>query len=81
MDMYIDPHGIMSDGIEQLKRETTVDPTLALAYEFILKEGADSRRHIRHMAQRYWDQCYELITDHGILMTESRIVICTSQQE
>ena len=31
MDMYTDNHGLKTDRIKQFKRETTADPTLALA--------------------------------------------------
>ena len=79
MDIYIDHHGFTTDRTEQLKRETTADPTPALVYDFTLNGWPDSRRHIPCIALRYWDQSDELSMDHGILMKGPRIVIPTSQ--
>ena len=68
MYMCINHHGFTADRIKQMKRETTADPTLALAYHFGLSGWPDNRRYIPHIAQRYWVQCDEWSTDHGILI-------------
>ena len=64
-----------------MKRETTADPTQALAYDFTLNGWHDSRRCIPITAQRYWDQHDEPSTDHWIPMKGPRIVIPISQWE
>ena len=54
----------------------------ALMYEMVIEKAkAHQRRHIPHLARRYWDFRDELSTDDGMLLKGLRLIIPGELQE
>ena len=68
LDMRVDYIAFMKPWIEKLKDSTQRDPILVTVYQLTQQGWPHQRRHIPHLARRYWDFRDELSTDDG--MTE-----------
>ena len=57
------------------------DPILAMVYQLTQQGWPHQRRHIPHLARRYWDFRDELSTDDGMLLKGLRLIIPGELQE
>ena len=67
--------------IEKLKDSTQRNPILAMVYQLTQQGWPHQRRHIPHLARRYWDFRDELSTDDGMLLKGPRLIIPGELQE
>ena len=75
LDMRVDYIAFTKPWIEKLKDSTQRDPILATVYQLTQQGWPHQRRHIPHLARRYWDFRDELSTDDGMLLKGPRLII------
>ena len=71
----------MKPWIEKLKDSTQRDPILVMVYQLTQQGWPHQRRHVPHLARRYWDFRDELSTDDGMLLKGPRLIIPGELQE
>ena len=81
LDMRVDYIAFTKPWIEKLKDSTQRDPILATVYQLIQQGWPHQRRHVPHLARRYWDFRDELSTDDGMLLKGPRLIIPGELQE
>ena len=81
LDMRVDYIAFMKPWIEKLKDSTQRDPILATVYQLTQQGWPHQRRHVPHLARRYWDFRDELSTDDGMLLKGPRLIILGELQE
>ena len=81
MDMRVDYIAFTKPWIEKLKDSMQRDPILAMVYQLTQQGWPHQRRHIPHLARRYWDFRDELSTDDGMLLKGPRLIIPGELQE
>ena len=81
LDMRVDYITFTKPWIEKLKDSTQRDPILATVYQLTQKGWLHQRRHVPHLARRYWDFRDELSTDDGMLLKGLRLIIPGELQE
>ena len=81
LDMQVDYIAFTKPWIEKLKDSTQRDPILATVYQLTQQGWPHQRRHIPHLARRYWDFRDELSTDDGMLLKGPRLIIPGELQE
>ena len=81
LDMRVDYIAFMKPWIEKLKDSTQRDPILATVYQLTQQGWPHQRRHVSHLARRYWDFRDELSTDDGMLLKGLRLIIPGKLQE
>ena len=81
LDMRVDYIAFMKPWIEKLKDSTQRDPILAIVYQLTQQGWPHQRRHVPHLARRYWDFRDELSTDDGMLLKGLRLIIPAELQE
>ena len=81
LDMRVDYIAFMKPWIEKLKDSTYRDPILGTVYQLTQQGWPHQRRHVPHLAQRYWDFRDELSVDDGLLLKGPRYVIPRELQE
>ena len=75
LDMQVDYIAFTKPWIEKLKDSTQRDPILATVYQLTQQGWPHQRRHVPHLARRYWDFRDELSTDDGMLLKRPRLII------
>ena len=81
LDMRVDYIAFTKPWIEKLKDSTQRDPILATVYQLTQQGWPHQRRHVPHLARRYWDFRDELSTDDGMLLKGPRLIIPGKLQE
>ena len=81
LDMRVDYSAFMKPWIEKLKDSMQRDPILAMVYQLTQQGWPHQRRHVPHLARRYWDFRDELSTDDGMLLKGPRLIIPGELQE
>ena len=81
LDMRVDYIAFTKPWIEKLKDSTQRDPILAMVYQLTQQGWPHQRRHVPHLARRYWDFRDELSTDDGMLLKGPRLIIPGELQE
>ena len=81
LDMRVDYIAFTKSWIEKLKASVQRDPILAMVYQLTQQGWPHQRRHIPHLARRYWDFSDELSTDDGMLLKGPRLIIPGELQE
>ena len=81
LDMRVDYIAFMKPWIEKLKDSMQRDPILATVYQLTQQGWPHQRRHIPHLARRYWDFRDKLSTDDGMLLKGPRLIIPGELQE
>ena len=81
LDMRVDYIAFTKPWIEKLKDSTQRDPILATVYQLTQQGWPHQRRHVPHLARRYWDFRDELSTDDGMLLKGPRLIIPGELQE
>ena len=81
LDMRVDYIAFMKPWIEKLKDSTQRDPILGTVYQLTQQSWPHRRRHVPHLAWRYWDFRDELSTDDGLLLKGPRLIIPRELQE
>ena len=81
LDMRVDYIAFMKPWIEKLKDSMQRDPILAMVYQLTQQGWPHQRRHVPHLARRYWDFRDELSTDDGMLLKGPRLIIPRELQE
>ena len=81
LDMRVDYIAFTNRWIENLKDSTQRDPILATVYQLTQQGLPHQRRHVPHMARRYWDFRDEISTDDGMLLKGPRLIIPGELQE
>ena len=81
LDMGVDYIAFTKPWIEKLKDSTQQDPILATVYQLTQQGWLHQRRHVPHLARRYWDFRDELSTDDGMLLKGPRLIIPGELQE
>ena len=81
LDMRVDYIAFTKPWIEKLKDSTQRDPILVTVYQLTQQGWPHQRRHIPHLARRYWDFRDELSTDDGMLLKGLRLIIPGELQE
>ena len=81
LDMQVDYIAFTKPWIEKLKDSTQRDPILGTVYQLTQQGWPHQRRHVPHLARRYWDFRDELSTDDGLLLKGPRLVILGELQE
>ena len=71
----------MKPWIEKLKDSMQRDLILAMVYQLTQQGWPHQRRHIPHLARRYWDFRDKLSTDDGMLLKGPRLIIPGELQE
>ena len=75
LDMRVDYIAFTKPWIEKLKDSTQRDPILATVYQLTQQGWPHQRRHVPHLARRYWDFRDGLSTDDGMLLKGPRLII------
>ena len=81
LDMRVDNIAFTKPWIKKLKDSTQRDPILATVYQLKQQGWPHQRRHVPHLARRYWDFRDELLTDDGMLLKGPRLIISAELQE
>ena len=81
LDMRVDYIAFMKPWIEKLKDSMQRDPILGTVYQLTQQGWLHQRRHVPHLAWRYWDFRDELSTDDGLLLKGPRLIILGELQE
>ena len=81
LDMRVDYIAFTKPWIEKLKDSTQRDPILAMVYQLTQQGWPHQRRHVPHLARRYWDFRDKLSTDDGMLLKGPRLIIPAELQE
>ena len=81
LNMRVDYIAFMKPWIEKLKDSTQRDPILAMVYQLTQQSWPHQRRHVPHLARRYWEFRDELSTDDGMLLKGPRLIIPGELQE
>ena len=81
LDMRVDYIAFTKPWIEKLKDSTQRDPILATVYQLTQQGWPHQRKHVPHLARRYWDFRDELSTDDGMLLKGLRLIIPAELQE
>ena len=81
LDMQVDYIAFTKPWIEKLKDSTQRGPILATVYQLTQQGWPHQRRHVPHLARRYWDFRDELSTDDGMLLKGPRLIIPLELQE
>ena len=81
LDMRVDYIAFTKPWIEKFKDSTQRDPILGTVYQLTQQGWPHQRRHVPHLARRYWDFRDELSTDDGLLLKGPRLVIPRELQE
>ena len=81
LDMRVDYIAFTKPWIEKLKDSTQRDPILVTVYQLTQQGWPHQRRHVPHLARRYWDFRDELSTDDGMLLKGPRLIIPGELQE
>ena len=81
LDMQVDYIAFTKPWIKKLKDSTQRDPILATVYQLTQQGWPHQRRHVPHLARRYWDFRDELSTDDGMLLKRPRLIIPGELQE
>ena len=81
LDMRVDYIAFTKPWIEKLKDSTPRNPILAMVYQLTQQGWPHQRRHVPHLAWRYWDFRDELSTDDGMLLKGPRLIIPGELQE
>ena len=79
--MRVDYIAFTKPWIEKMKDSTQRDPILATVYQLTQQGWPHQRRHVPHLARRYWDFRDELSTDDGMLLKGPRLIIPGELQE
>ena len=77
----VDYIAFMKPCIEKLKDSMQRDPSLATVYQLTQQGWPHQRRHVPHLARRYWDFRDKLSTDDGMLLKGLRLIIPRELQE
>ena len=75
LDMQVDYIAFTKPWIEKLKDSMQRDPILVMVYQLTQQGWPHQRRHIPHLARRYWDFRDELSTDDRLLLKGLRLII------
>ena len=81
LDMRVDYIAFTKPWSEKLKDSMQRDPILATVYQLTQQGWPHQRRHVPHLARRYWDFRDELSTDDGMLLKGPRLIIPGELQE
>ena len=81
LDMQVDYIAFMKPWIKKLKDSTQRNPILATEYQLTQQGWLHQRRHVPHLARRYWHFRDELSTDDGVLLKGPRLIIPGKLQE
>ena len=81
LDMRVDYIAFTKPWIEKLKDSIQRDPILGTVYQLTQQGWPHQRRHVPHLARRYWDFRDELSTDDGLLLKGPRLIIPGELQE
>ena len=81
LDMRVDYIAFTKPWIEKLKDNTQRDLILATVYQLTQQGWPHQRRHVPHLARRYWDFRDELSTDDELLLKGLRLIIPSKLQE
>ena len=81
LDMRVDYIAFTKPWIEKLKDSMQRDPILAMVYQLTQQGWPHQRRHVPHLARRYWDFRDELSKDDGMLLKGPRLIIPGELQE
>ena len=81
LDMRVDYTAFTKPWIEKLKDSTQRDPILVTVYQLTQQGWPHQRRHLPHLARRYWDFRDKLSTDDGMLLKGPRLIIPGELQE
>ena len=81
LDMRVDYIAFTKPWIEKLKDSTQRDPILVTVYQLTQQGWPHQRRHVPHLARRYWDFRDKLSTDDGMLLKGPRLIIPGELQE
>ena len=81
LDMRVDYIAFTKPWIEKLKDSMQRDPILATVYQLTQQGWPHQRRHVPHLARRYWDFRDELSTDDGMLLKGLGLIIPGELQE
>ena len=79
--MRVDYIAFTKPWTEKLKDSTQRDPILVTVYQLTQQGWPHQRRHVPHLARRYWDFRDELSTDDGMLLKGPRLIIPGELQE
>ena len=75
LDMRVDYIAFTKPWITKLKDSTQRAPILAMVYQLTQQGSPHQRRHVPHLARRYWDFRDELSTYDGMLLKGPRLII------
>ena len=81
LNLRVDYIAFSRSWIETIKEQLTEDPILATVYQLTQQGWPHHRRHVPHIARRYFDFRDELSTDDGLLLKGPCIVIPNSLKE
>ena len=81
LDMQVDYIAFTKIWIKKLKDSTQRDPILATVYQLTQQGWPHQRRHVPHLARRYWDFRDKLSKDDGMLLKGPRLIIPAELQE
>ena len=81
LDMWVDYIAFTKPWIEKLKDSMQRDPILATVYQLTQQGWLHQRKHIPHLARRYWDFRDKLSTDDRMLLKGLRLIIPGELQE
>ena len=81
LDMQVDYIAFMKPWIEKMKDSMQRDSILVTVYQLTQQGWPHQRRHIPHLARRYWDFRDKLSTDDGMLLKGPRLIIPGELQE
>ena len=81
LDMRVDYIAFTKPWIKKLKDSTQRDPILATVYQLTQQGWPHQRRHVPHLARRYWDFRDEISKDDGMLLKGLRLIIPGELQE
>ena len=81
LDMRVDYIAFTKPWIEKLKDSTQRDSILAMVYQLTQQGWPHQRRHVPHLARRYWDFRDKLSTDDGMLPKGLTLIINRELQE
>ena len=79
--MLVDYIAFTKPWIEKLKDSIQRDPVLGIVYQHTQQGWLHQRRHVPHLARRYWDFKDKLSTDDGLLLKGPRLIIPGELQE
>ena len=81
LNMRVDYIAFSRSWIETIKEQLQEDPILATVYQLTQQGWPHHRRHVPHVARKYFDFRDELSTDDGLLLKGPCIVIPNTLKE